>query len=375
MKEMNPAIYRRKCFLINLTYFTVIAAMVVLLVRYALSALLPFVVAAAAAAILRPLLRTLNIRLKLPRKATGVALTVLFYLLLALLGVVVFDRILDAVRAFLTSLPSLWSETLMPVLRSLGERLTVRLAQMNVELDVSLDELLGSMGSEISSLSSTLLGMAGNVAFSLPSVLISVIICIVSTLFMLFDWDKIMAFIYRQLSGKNSDIARKAITQAGATIRQFVVSYGLILIITFAELSVGFLIIGFDSAFLLAAVISIFDILPVVGCGGILIPWALISLVIGSTRAGVGIALLYVVITVVRNVVEPKIVGRQVGLHPLVTIMSMVIGSSLMGGVGLFGLPIALAVVNKLNKDGVIHLFRTEDEADKDEANALKRSA
>ena len=359
MNELNPTVYRRRCFLINLAYFVVIAAIIFLVLRYAMSALTPFIIAAATAAILRPVLNFLNKKLHLPRKPVGVALTVIFYLCIAFLGLVLFSRLLDVATAFLRALPGLWNDTLMPALSSLASMLTDKLAQMNVKLNFSADEMLGHLGSDITSLSTTLLGMAGNIAFSLPSVLINVIICIVSTLFMLFDWEKISDFIFLQLSSRNSDLAHKITQQSGSTIRQYIVSYGLILLITFAELSIGFLIIGFENAVLLAALISIFDILPVVGCGGILIPWTLISFIIGNTGNGIGLALLYLVITVVRNIVEPKIVGKQVGLHPLVTLMSMVIGSSLMGGVGLFGLPITLAVVNKMNKDGVIHLYRT----------------
>lgn len=360
MNELPPEVCRRKCFLINLAYFAAIVGIVLLVIRYALSALTPFLIAAIAAAALRPIVGYLNKHLHLPRKATGIALTVLLFLLLAFLGLILFDRVIDAGTVFLRAVPSLWSGTLMPALRSLLASFTEKLTQMNVEIHVSVDELLAPLGTGITTLSTKLLGMAGNAAFSLPSLLISVIICIVSTLFMLFDWDKITGFVYLQLSRRNSELAHKIVHQSGKTIRQFILSYGLILLITFTELSIGFLIIGFSNPFLLAALISIFDILPVVGCGGVLIPWMLISFLIGNTANGVGLLLLYIVVTIVRNATEPKIVGQQVGLHPLVTLMSMVVGSSLMGGVGLFGLPIALAVITKMNRDGVIHLFKTK---------------
>lgn len=362
MNEMTPEVCRRKCFLINLAYFAAILGIVILVIRYALSALTPFLLAALAAAVLRPIVDFLHKRLHLPRKVTGVALTVLLFLLLAFIGLILFDRVIDAATAFLRAVPGLWSGTLMPALRSLFESFTERLTQMNVELDFSVDELFAPLGTSITSLSTKLLSMAGNAAFSLPSLLISVIICIVSTLFILFDWEKITGFMYRQLSSRNSDLAQKIAHQSGKTIKQFILSYGLILLITFTELSIGFLIIGFDNPFLLAALISVFDILPVVGCGGVLIPWMLISFIIGNTANGVGLLLLYIVVTIVRNATEPKIVGQQVGLHPLVTLMSMVVGSSLMGGVGLFGLPITLAVITKMNRDGVIHLFKTAPE-------------
>jgi len=358
MKEMNPTVYRRKCFLINLAYFIVIAAVAILVIRYALSALMPFVIAAISAAILRPVLKLLNERLKLPRKITGVVITLVFYLFIALIAVIVFDKLIDGVTAFVASLPEIWTFKLMPALKSIGLWLGEKLTQMNITLNISVEEMLAPLGSGITGLSTTLLGMAGGIAFSLPSMLINVIICIVSTLFMLFDWDRITGFVFRQMSGKAGGLTRRILRQIGHTIKKFVFSYGLIMLVTFAELSIGMNIIGIKNAFLIAAVISIFDILPVVGCGGILIPWALVNFVLGNLRVGIGVSVMYLVITVVRNVLEPRIVGQQVGLHPLVTLLSMVIGSSLMGGVGLLGLPVTLAVLNQMNAEGVIHIFK-----------------
>lgn len=71
---------------------------------------------------------------------------------------------------------------------------------------------------------------------------------------------------------------------------------------------------------------------------------------------------MYIVVTVVRNIVEPKVVGKQVGLHPLVTLLSMVIGASAFGGIGVLALPVAIAVAKKLNDDHVIDIIKKERE-------------
>ena len=88
----------------------------------------------------------------------------------------------------------------------------------------------------------------------------------------------------------------------------------------------------------------------------------LYSLPITTTQviAGKYLALLvvYVIITIIRNIIEPRIVGSQVGLHPVVTLASMLVGLQLFGGVGLFGLPILLSLLKNLNDKGLIHLFK-----------------
>ena len=93
-------------------------------------------------------------------------------------------------------------------------------------------------------------------------------------------------------------------------------SYALIMSITFAELFLGFTLFRIDFALLLALCIAVFDILPVLGTGGIMIPWAVITAILGDYPMALKLIGLYIFITIVRNIIEPKIVGSQIGLHP-----------------------------------------------------------
>lgn len=96
------------------------------------------------------------------------------------------------------------------------------------------------------------------------------------------------------------------------------------------------------------------------GTGGIIIPWAVISLIQGNIFLGCGLLILYIAITIIRNIVEPKIVGSQLGLHPVVTLASMFVGLQVFGGLGLFGMPITLSLLKHLNDNGTIHILRNE---------------
>ena len=104
-----------------------------------------------------------------------------------------------------------------------------------------------------------------------------------------------------------------------------------------------FSIIGVKYQFIIAAFIAVFDIMPVLGTGGIMIPWAIASLILGNTARGIELFVIYVIVTAIRNYVEPKIVGVQLGLHQIVTLVSMFIGLRLFGFLGLFGLPVAIS--------------------------------
>ena len=89
-----------------------------------------------------------------------------------------------------------------------------------------------------------------------------------------------------------------------------------------------------------------------------MIPWTVISLLQGRYALGVGLAVVYLAVTVIRNILEPKIVGGQLGLHPVVTLAGMFIGAQLFGIIGLFGVPITLSLLCNLNQSGDLRLFR-----------------
>jgi predicted PurR-regulated permease PerM len=128
--------------------------------------------------------------------------------------------------------------------------------------------------------------------------------------------------------------------------------------ITFIELSIGFTIIGIGKPLLIAVLIALFDILPVLGTGGIMVPWIVISAIQSNYSLALGLLILYMVITIVRNIIEPKIVGSQIGLHPVVTLVSLFVGAQLFGVIGLFGFPITLSLLRHLNETGAIKLFK-----------------
>ena len=92
-----------------------------------------------------------------------------------------------------------------------------------------------------------------------------------------------------------------------------------------------------------------------------MIPWAVITALLGDYTMALKLFILYIVITIIRNIIEPKIVGSQLGLHPVVTLASMFAGVQLAGVVGLFGFPIGLSLLKHLNNTGTIDIFKRPD--------------
>ena len=125
-------------------------------------------------------------------------------------------------------------------------------------------------------------------------------------------------------------------------------AYALLLGITFLELCAGLWLLGVRYFLPIAAGIALLDILPVLGTGTILIPWVLISFLTGNRSFAVGLLLLYLFITIARNFLEPKIVGDCIGLHPLVSLVSIYAGLYLFGVTGALLMPCFVLTANFL---------------------------
>ncbi|MEF9895545.1 MAG: AI-2E family transporter, partial [Clostridia bacterium] len=122
----------------------------------------------------------------------------------------------------------------------------------------------------------------------------------------------------------------------------------LLMLLTFVELAIGFSLVGIDYAILFALIISMLDALPVLGTGTFVVPWAAYNLLIGDLHTGIGLLLVFAVVWTVRQLLEPHVVGDQIGIHPLLTLFAMYLGMRFMGVFGMILGPVTLIVVRNL---------------------------
>ena len=352
----------QKRFLIRIGFWAVVILLVILCLKYVLPFLLPFVVAFLIAALLNRPIMFLAEKLNGKRVVPAILMTLLFYVaaaaLFSLLGLRVFMYVWETVRA----LPQLYRNTLEPALETMFSSLEVYLDELDPAVVTALmdnmNSALGSLGSFVTNASVRIISYISGIAAAVPGSFLNVIITIIVTFFLAIDYPKVTGFILRQLPEKADFYIGEVRDYVGGTLLKCLASYALILCITFLEISVGLTVLRVPNAILIALCIAVFDILPVLGTGGIMIPWGIISLIMGKWVLGLGLLALYLIITVIRNIIEPKIVGHQVGLHPVVTLLSMLAGLQLFGIVGLFGFPITLSLLKNLNDRGVIHIFK-----------------
>ena len=341
-------------FLIKFAYVAVILGLIFLGFKYVLPLLMPFLLAFIFSVLLKTPAEFLSRKLRINRRLVSTVLVTLLFILLAVLALLIGSELFSFARTSVSQ----FNTVIIPTVESLTEtasRWTSRLDPNVVSvLDGLVNSVLLSLRSKVAEISTRLVT---GIMSSLPSSFLNVLFMIIATYFISLDFGLLKWAVARRIKEEDYNKIIAGLDYCKTTVGRMLRSYVLIMFITFVEQSIGLTILGVEYSVLIAMAIAVFDILPVVGSGTIMLPWAVISLITGDIKRGIGLLVLYVIITVIRQIIEPRIVGDHVGLHPLLTLMCMFVGLRIFGGLGLLGLPILCAVLVGLERDGVITLF------------------
>lgn len=352
----------KRNFIINVLYFITVSALIFVAIKYGLIWFMPFVIGFAVASILKPLISFLSEKLHISRKPLSAIVVLLFYAIVVGLLILLGTRLFISMKELFLKLPDMYSSSIEPAVYNMFSNIESILGRLDPALVKDIEAITisfsNSLGSVISSVSSTVISSIYSIFSSIPSFFITVILSIISSFFFTIDYTRITTFIVRQFSPKVRDIIFDVKHYIVGTLFKFIKAYSILMALTFLELSLGFFILRIENGVTIAAIIALLDILPILCTGGILIPWVIIELIRGNVYLALGLATLYMLITVVRNILEPKIVGAQVGMHPIVMLICMFVGVKVFGFIGLFILPAIAIIIKNLNDSGKIHLFK-----------------
>ena len=193
--------------------------------------------------------------------------------------------------------------------------------------------------------SSALLAACTDIAGKIPLWFLTVVVTIFCSGFISLDYPKVMQLLLLPIPQKLRPGLARLKNFAATTLLRLVRAYLLLLLITFGELCLGLWLLGVGPFAAVAAVIALLDLLPVIGTGSVLVPWAVLVLLGGESGLGWGLIVLYLVITVARNFLEPRIVGSSIGLPPLLSLVCVYAGLRLFGVLGAVLMPCAALTV------------------------------
>ena len=327
--------------------------------KYALSALMPFLLAAVISALVSPLARRLSKRTKIPQKiSAGVILILIFALTVTLLYFAISRLILELgdLLARLSENPQIIGDTVQGVIDRLtgnGSHFSFlqqifesdALKSLGIDVNEAMRDAIGSM---ISSLTGALPQAAVSLVKRIPNVLLFIIVFLIAAFYFSADMSSIGESLSSILPEKWARKVPVIKDKFKKTVTGYLKAYFFIMLLTFFEMLAGLTILGVEYALIMAIVISVVDILPILGAGTVLVPWAIFAFISSDTPLGVGLLILYAVTLVVRQFAEPKIVGSTLGIHPLATLASVYLGLRFLGFIGIFVGPMVALLLREV---------------------------
>jgi len=341
-----------------------IGILIYLSAGYVLGVIMPFLIAWGIAYLVYPIADELSQRTKLPRKVCSFALIMLFLTIGFCILFLMINYLLSEAQNLFERLSAngdaiaKYFEDVFQFIATMGERLPIINKLQNTQL---VESIISSVSSVIESAWTSLLKnlgsavpqLAGKAVAALPDSLLLLIISIVACFYFAIDINVVNAKIKEILPRGVVTFLCKMKSQVGRGIKKYLKAYLIIFAITFAELLLGFWILGIDYSSIIAFIVALVDFLPLLGTAAVLVPWGIVLLLMKNTFVGVGMLVLAAVTTVVRQVIEPKILGDSLGVHPLVSLLSVYAGYKFFGFWGMILFPI-----------GAVMLF-TNDQSEK----------
>ena len=336
--------------------FSVFALIAILFFKYLLSYTVPFIIAWGIAYLVYPVAVKLGKKTKISRKIWSFLLV--FFILLTLLSLMflIGNRILFEIQKFVAYLTensdkiAEYFEKAFEFITSIGERLPILSKLENTGFSESIKNNVNTLinnvwQSLLERLGSAVPDVASAIVMALPNIFIVSLITVIACFYFAVDIDIVNKNIKQILPYKMVEFLSKLKRKSIVGLKKYVKAYCILLLITFVELLIGFWVLGVDYAFVLALLISFIDFLPVFGAGAILAPWGMVLLLMKRYFLGIGITVMFVLITVIRQIIEPKIVGKSLGVHPILTLISIYIGFELFGIMGMILLPILMLII------------------------------
>ena len=343
----------RKLFTI-VFYGLLILLAVAVFFRYLFAAVLPFGVAFAAATLLHRPSRTLSEKLHIPYRAVAVGLTVLSVsVFMGLVGFLLWKTVTE-IGAFAGEALGREQgllENVVGIFRRIGDWIA-SLPFVSGEASMLQDSITQAFSDAVKnvliSVASRFPAFAAKLVSAVPQTFLFFVVTVLSAVYLCVDYDKIRAFLHAHLSDGHWGTVTQMAGVMKHTAGQFVKSYFLLFLVTFAGLFFGFVVMGEPYAFLFALLTAVVDGLPILGMGIVLFPLAIYHFMLGDIGYGIGICVLYLVLTVLRQVLEPRILGVGMGMHPLVMLMAMYCGLQIFGIGGMLLAPFVAVTVKNI---------------------------
>ena len=321
---------------------------------------IPFVIAGIVALIANPLVKFLEQKLKIVRKAGSVVVIVLVLGLVVFICYAIIGKLVSETIGFFSNAQSIWdsiSDTVTSLrtdyllfFRRMPQGVQNWLDGVGENATVYMTEWIGGIGEPLAN-------AAGKTASNLPLLIIDIIMAVLASYLFVAERDSVDSFIKKIVPKRITDRFELVVSTMKTAVGGYFLAQFKIMLVVYAILLIGFAILDVEYAFLIALLIAILDFLPFFGTGAAMWPWALVKLVQGDYLQALWIMVIWAISQLVRQLIQPKLVGDSVGLKPIPTLLFLYIGFRMGGAFGMIiAVPVGMILIN-LYKAGVFSNF------------------
>jgi len=304
--------------------------------------ILPFVLAFVLASLLEPIVGFFERKLKMSRAWASLSVVLITLILIILIIGALISRIVIEIGKMIDRMPDLqqYVDSLTNFFTDIYNTFIINYADAN-----TIRQALEKFVSTFSDLTTQFLNSVLNFLMFTPSLFLIIIVTILATYFFIKDKDRVVTNFSKLFPKNKRHQVAATYSNTGKAFSGYFRAQMIVMMVTMILCTIGFLILGTPYAFTMGLLVGLFDVIPVLGPGTLVIPWAILSLITGDMKMGVGLIIIYAVITLSRQILEPKMVSQNIGLHPLAGLAAIFIGLQLFGVLGLIAGPILLVVI------------------------------
>lgn len=341
----------KKRFLINAIFYFVVFFLIYAASTVALKSAMPIIISLIVAISVQKPAKKLSKTLHIKSEIVAAILGITVYIIIALLIFLIVFYLVSASKNIADGISS-YTDEISVFLKAAKQKISKIFSGISPKFTQKAEEYISTAAEDLLKKAGSYV-TTGLTAFAAgaPTLIFNVIISLVACSYIAKDYHRLTKF-FRGLCGEK--IYKNAIRIKGIlqdSVLKIFKGYFKLAAITFAFLCLALTLMGIKYSVLLALVISFIDLLPVLGTGIVLIPWAAIELIMGNVTAGIVLVLVYVAITLIRNFLEPRIIAGQLGIHPLFMLLAIFLGLKVFGFLGLFIVPVALVVIYEYYKE------------------------
>jgi sporulation integral membrane protein YtvI len=326
----------------------------------------PFIIGLAIAFFINPLVNFFVTKCRMPRALSVlVALIILFSVAAGLIILLIAEIVSGAeylakvvpnhLETVINYLENMFAAQIIPLYNQLTSLFNNLDSGQQDTIMENIQNVGTKFGTTVGAFIQNFFGNIPNILSWFPNAATVLIFSLLATFFISKDWYKLSGLGGRLLPGRAKTSGKTVFEDLRKALFGFIKAQLTLISITTVIILIGLLVLRVDYAITIALICGVVDIIPYLGTGAVFVPWIIYESIAGDASTAIGLGVLYVVVLVQRQVMEPKILSSNIGLDPLATLISLFVGFKLLGFLGLIAGPVLLVIISTLHRAGVFH--------------------